>query len=362
MASYDKSDYITLADASEQSPYSQEYLSLRARQGKLRALKRGRTWYTTGGWLDDYLEQVNEARNELKTMQVIAPVSSSTDNDMSSVNDPVSDLKRYDHFQPANDEGFTFHPHAVKKNGKFGARPQSESIINDQTVPTGQNFSWEDEPAKVNLSQERELLMANLRDRVDRAIDQSSPVIELADSQSDNSSRTITPRQLGNGFVELGMSEVENRLKDQPNNLTLAADGPSSQELPPLSIRPNLSFSLPRVAMAMFLVLLISMGILFDHLFQVRQYASIGFGLTVHNIGQQLIAIGQDQQDRKLNRLVQLPQQTSLISQAILPDKVEASELFDQVGGKVAGVTDSSIEVGFWPTVYKGIKIVFSLP
>jgi len=37
-------DFITLTKASEDFPYSQEYLSLRARQGKLRAVKIGRNW------------------------------------------------------------------------------------------------------------------------------------------------------------------------------------------------------------------------------------------------------------------------------------------------------------------------------
>ena len=47
--------YISLAQASKTSPYSQEYLSLRARQGKLKATKIGNTWVTTHEWLDEYL-------------------------------------------------------------------------------------------------------------------------------------------------------------------------------------------------------------------------------------------------------------------------------------------------------------------
>lgn len=69
-ATQDKSAYISLADAAEHSPYSQEYLSLRARQGKLRALKQGRTWYTTLGWLDDYMDSVEAAKAELKEVSV----------------------------------------------------------------------------------------------------------------------------------------------------------------------------------------------------------------------------------------------------------------------------------------------------
>ena len=50
-----KNKYISLAEASGKSSYSQEYLSLRARQGKLKAKKVGRDWVTTEQWLDEYL-------------------------------------------------------------------------------------------------------------------------------------------------------------------------------------------------------------------------------------------------------------------------------------------------------------------
>ncbi|PJA02100.1 hypothetical protein COX73_02535, partial [bacterium (Candidatus Gribaldobacteria) CG_4_10_14_0_2_um_filter_36_18] len=53
-------EYISLSDAARYSGcYSQEYLSLRARQGKLKATKIGRNWITTKEWLDEYLERVN---------------------------------------------------------------------------------------------------------------------------------------------------------------------------------------------------------------------------------------------------------------------------------------------------------------
>ena len=48
-------NYISLSDAAKYCNYSQEYLSLRARQGKIRAEKRGRNWFTTQKWLKEYL-------------------------------------------------------------------------------------------------------------------------------------------------------------------------------------------------------------------------------------------------------------------------------------------------------------------
>ena len=40
-------EWIPLREAAQGTPYSQEYLSLLARKGRLEAIKRGRIWYTT---------------------------------------------------------------------------------------------------------------------------------------------------------------------------------------------------------------------------------------------------------------------------------------------------------------------------
>lgn len=58
--------YISLTQASKQSRYSQEYLSLRARQGKLKAVKNGRNWETTQEWVKDYEQQVCCCKNVIK--------------------------------------------------------------------------------------------------------------------------------------------------------------------------------------------------------------------------------------------------------------------------------------------------------
>lgn len=74
-------NYISLAEAAQRSPYSQEYLSLRARQGKLRAVKQGRNWFTTSQWLDDYLSHVNQVQQELSqaTVAIVPPAQSETE-------------------------------------------------------------------------------------------------------------------------------------------------------------------------------------------------------------------------------------------------------------------------------------------
>ncbi len=50
--------YLPLYDAAKRCPYSQEYLSLRARQGKLKAVKKGRNWLTTEKWLNEYIKNI----------------------------------------------------------------------------------------------------------------------------------------------------------------------------------------------------------------------------------------------------------------------------------------------------------------
>ncbi|MFH1667837.1 MAG: helix-turn-helix domain-containing protein, partial [Candidatus Komeilibacteria bacterium] len=56
-------DFISLAEASEFCNYSQEYLSLRCRQGKLAANKLGRNWVIKLSDLEQYIE--TNAENDL---------------------------------------------------------------------------------------------------------------------------------------------------------------------------------------------------------------------------------------------------------------------------------------------------------
>lgn len=52
--------YISLTEASKLTPYSQEYLSLLARKGKLETVKFGRNWKTTRKAVEEYLSKVRK--------------------------------------------------------------------------------------------------------------------------------------------------------------------------------------------------------------------------------------------------------------------------------------------------------------
>jgi hypothetical protein len=71
----EKKEYISLNEATNYCSYSQDYLSLRARQGKLKAVKFGRNWVTRKGWLSDYLKRVEEYNNNFKSesQKIVSP-------------------------------------------------------------------------------------------------------------------------------------------------------------------------------------------------------------------------------------------------------------------------------------------------
>jgi len=54
-------EWIPLREAAEGTPYSQEYLSLLARTGRIEAVKRGRVWYTTHTVLEEYRNSVADS-------------------------------------------------------------------------------------------------------------------------------------------------------------------------------------------------------------------------------------------------------------------------------------------------------------
>ena len=65
--------YLSLQEATKLCGYSQEYLSLRARQRKLKAAKFGRNWVTTKEWLIDYLKRVESYNEDLKIKKSLFP-------------------------------------------------------------------------------------------------------------------------------------------------------------------------------------------------------------------------------------------------------------------------------------------------
>ena len=69
----EESMYISLQEAAKHCGYSQEYLALRSRQGKLKSVKIGRNWVTKKEWLEEYFKSVEEYKNNFKVKKVSPP-------------------------------------------------------------------------------------------------------------------------------------------------------------------------------------------------------------------------------------------------------------------------------------------------
>jgi hypothetical protein len=57
-------EWISLADASRGTPYSQEYLSLLARMGRIEAVKQGRNWVTTREAIQNYMKSLSRKKTK----------------------------------------------------------------------------------------------------------------------------------------------------------------------------------------------------------------------------------------------------------------------------------------------------------
>lgn len=64
MTGEEKSIYISISEAAKGTPYSQEYLSLLARKGKLEAKKIGRNWFTTREAVAKYIQKQHDVLYE----------------------------------------------------------------------------------------------------------------------------------------------------------------------------------------------------------------------------------------------------------------------------------------------------------
>ncbi|MFH1112052.1 MAG: hypothetical protein V1712_03205, partial [Patescibacteria group bacterium] len=68
------SELISLAEAAKLTPYSQEYISLLARKGRILAWKKGRNWFTTKQVIVDYIaKQALEAQYEYQKKTLYTP-------------------------------------------------------------------------------------------------------------------------------------------------------------------------------------------------------------------------------------------------------------------------------------------------
>ncbi len=86
--------FITLTEAAAGTPYSQEYLSLLARKGKIEARKIGRTWYTTRSIVEEYIARqerhlIQELQKKNGAVEVV-PVSAAEEKAEEKSTQPIA--------------------------------------------------------------------------------------------------------------------------------------------------------------------------------------------------------------------------------------------------------------------------------
>lgn len=64
-------DYITLYEAAKLCSYSEPYLRLRARQGKLKSIKLGSRWVTKASWIKEYEARVQEWNDKIAAKAIL---------------------------------------------------------------------------------------------------------------------------------------------------------------------------------------------------------------------------------------------------------------------------------------------------
>ena len=84
---YQESNLVNLSSLSSETPYSAEYLSLLCRKGKLKAVKKGKTWYSTVEWMGEYMGSVKDVSKKIvkKTQISDKQIQSSLRHDLMSL-------------------------------------------------------------------------------------------------------------------------------------------------------------------------------------------------------------------------------------------------------------------------------------
>lgn len=102
-----KEDYISLFEAAKLCSYSEPYLRLRARAGKLKSIKLGKKWMTTALWLKEYEDRVaewrqaTEAKKAVPAAVLVSAPESLVKNLVQAESEEINEIKASNPIEPA---------------------------------------------------------------------------------------------------------------------------------------------------------------------------------------------------------------------------------------------------------------------
>ncbi|MCD6270792.1 helix-turn-helix domain-containing protein, partial [bacterium] len=88
MAQNSEKKFISLKEASELCSYSEPHLRLRAREGKLKAVKIGRNWATTKEWLDEFLRKTLQDKRKQQIQKEKEPTQTQKSTGLKHISTP----------------------------------------------------------------------------------------------------------------------------------------------------------------------------------------------------------------------------------------------------------------------------------
>lgn len=124
-----ENQYITLTKAAELTPYSQEYLSLLARQGKIACRKIGRNWYTTIKAIKIYLQERAEKKFEAMEAKNFSVFASSPAPDISEFQPDIL-FDKYDQHAPISAPPFLYQSASLLKNELKSLKQRIKTRLN----------------------------------------------------------------------------------------------------------------------------------------------------------------------------------------------------------------------------------------
>ncbi|MEX2090895.1 MAG: hypothetical protein WD989_02035, partial [Candidatus Paceibacterota bacterium] len=192
-------NWLSMTEASRRCSYSQEYLSLLARRGKIYAQKIGRNWYTTTDALNDYLKKqsltITVPRNVIgRLTSSLTPEEPEGGEDIETGHERHS--KVFEEFERLNPQ--LFKSKSDEEKTQIGHSPFKAYAENGETTETAKTEGGEAQKEVLSKLDQLSESLGNFAERITRKIEEPKE-------------EPLTPEQ--NEFFDIEVSSRTHRFK-----------------------------------------------------------------------------------------------------------------------------------------------------